>query len=67
VAQGSSWIGIDQELDLIQILGWSSSPTSISANGTPLPSTTYNYNTTNQLLSINYALDMNTNWVLVIQ
>ena len=60
-------MGIDQELDLIQILGWPSSPTGISANGTPLPSTTYNYNTTNQLLTINYTLDMNTNWVLVIQ
>jgi hypothetical protein len=60
-------MSIDEKLDLIQVLGWSSVPTGIIANGTPLPSTAYTYNSTNQLLSINYALDMNIIWVLVIQ
>lgn len=67
VARGSFWTGIDQKLDLIQVLGWPTVPSLISANGVALPTSSYSYNGTKKLLAINYALDMNTNWVIVIQ
>lgn len=67
VTKGPGWTGINQDLDLIQILGWPSAPSAISVNGTVLPSSNYSYNGTYQFLSINYALDMNTNWSINFQ
>ena len=70
VTQGSSnsWTGIDPQLDLIQIMGWPSLPSVISVNDTTLDANSYDYDIDSKLLTIQQLqLDMNVNWVLVLE
>jgi len=62
---GTSWSGILPKLDLIEVMGLRSRPTSISANGIAI--TTYYFDTKTMLLSIDCSLDMNVDWVITFQ